>query len=257
MTLKALLFDVDGTLAETERDGHRPAFNKAFADHGLDWHWDESLYGELLAVTGGQERMHRYITDHLEPDQRPADAEDLVPRLHRLKNEYYAQLIADGEIALRPGIRRILDEAREHGLRLAIATTTTRVNVLALLDSLLGPGARDGFELIATADEVPDKKPSPAVYTYCLERMGLAAGECLAIEDSENGVRASLALGIPTLVTVSEYNRDGDFDGALLVVDHLGDPGLPCRILGGQAAGRLGRVDRIGVPELQALFADA
>jgi len=240
MRLKALLFDVDGTLAETERDGHRPAFNRAFADRYLHWHWDETLYGRLLEVTGGKERMYHFANEYLGVNERPDDLDTLVPELHAAKNLHYASIIEAGEIALRPGIRRILYEATKSGVRLAIATTTTRVNVIALLESLLGKDAIGWFEVIATADEVPDKKPSPDVYQYVLDQMGLSAGECIAIEDSENGVKASVALGIPTLVTVSEYNRDGDFSDALLVVDHLGDPGQPCKVLGGVAAESVG-----------------
>jgi len=240
MRLKALIFDVDGTLAETERDGHRPAFNRAFADRCLHWNWDESLYGRLLDVTGGKERMYHFANEYLGGHERPEDLDTLVPELHAAKNRHYAGIIEAGEIALRPGIRRILHDARKSGVRLAIATTTTRVNVVALVESLLGKDAIEWFEVIATADEVPDKKPSPDVYQYALDQMGLAAADCIAIEDSENGIKASAALGIPTLVTVSEYNRDGNFSDALLVVDHLGDPDQPCRVQGGQAAESVG-----------------
>ncbi len=257
MSLQALLFDVDGTLAETERDGHRPAFNMAFADNGLDWHWDEALYGELLTVTGGQERMHYFIEHYLDAADRPANADELVPLLHRQKNVHFASLIRNGDVALRPGVRRLIGEARQRGIRLAIATTTTRVNVTSLLGSLLGPEAESWFEVIATADEVPDKKPCPDVYDYVLKAMDLPAADCLALEDSENGVRASVALAIPTLVTVSEYNQDGDFSEGLLIVDHLGDPGQPCRVLGGQAADRLTTAPSlIDIPLLESLFTD-
>jgi len=251
MRLKALLFDVDGTLAETERDGHRPAFNRAFADRCLHWQWDETLYGRLLAVTGGKERMYYFANEYLGANERPEDLDTLIPELHAAKNNHYAAIIDAGEIALRPGIRRIIAEARKRGVRLAIATTTTRVNVTALLKSLLGEESIGWFEVIATADEVPDKKPSPDVYQYVLDQMGLSAEECIAIEDSENGIKASVALGIPTLVTVSEYNRDGDFSGALLVVDHLGEQGQPCRILGGQSAESVG--EGVGLVDLELL----
>ncbi len=240
MRLKALIFDVDGTLAETERDGHRPAFNRAFADRCLHWNWDETLYGRLLNVTGGKERMFHFANEYLGANERPEDLDTLVPELHAAKNRHFASIIEAGEIALRPGIRRILQEAHKSGIRLAIATTTTRVNVVALLESLLGNDAIDWFEVIATADEVPDKKPCPDVYQYVLDQMDVAAGDCIAIEDSENGIKASVALGIPTLVTVSEYNRDGDFSDALLIVDHLGDSDQPCSVQGGHAAKLVG-----------------
>jgi phosphoglycolate phosphatase-like HAD superfamily hydrolase len=173
MTLHALLFDVDGTLADTERDGHRPAFNQAFADAGLDWHWDVALYGKLLAVTGGKERMKYYI-DHFRPDYRKPDHfDELVAELHQAKTRHYAALAARGGIPMRPGVRRLLIEARDAGLRLAIATTTTPENVTVLLEHSLGPGTQDWFEVIAAGDIVPAKKPAPDIYHYALEKMGL------------------------------------------------------------------------------------
>jgi phosphoglycolate phosphatase-like HAD superfamily hydrolase len=159
-TLQALLFDVDGTLADTERDGHRPAFNQAFADAGLDWHWDAALYGKLLAVTGGKERMKYYI-DRFRPDYRkPDNFDELVAGLHQAKTRHYSALAATGGIPMRPGVRRLLAEARAAGLRLAIATTTTPENVTVLLEHSLGPGTQDWFEVIAAGDIVPAKKPA-------------------------------------------------------------------------------------------------
>ncbi len=254
MALKALLFDVDGTLAETERDGHRPAFNRAFADRSLHWQWDETLYGRLLDVTGGKERMRHYVVNYLSESECPADIDDMIPQMHAEKNRHYAAIIEAGEISLRPGVMRLISEAKKAGIRLAIATTTTRVNVTALLESLMGSGSPDWFEVIATADEVPDKKPCPDVYQYVLDRMGLDAGDCIAIEDSENGLKASVALGIPTLVTVSEYNKDGDFSDAMLVVDHLGDAGHPCRIEGGTAAAVADGAKTVDIPLLSRLI---
>ena len=167
-TLQALLFDVDGTLADTERDGHRPAFNQAFADAGLDWHWDAALYGKLLAVTGGKERMKYYI-DRFRPDYRkPDNFDELVAGLHQAKTRHYSALAAKGGIPMRPGVRRLLAEARAAGLRLAIATTTTPENVTVLLEHSLGPGTPDWFEVIAAGDIVPAKKPAPDIYHYAL-----------------------------------------------------------------------------------------
>ncbi len=236
---QALIFDVDGTLADTEGEGHRVAFNQAFADAGLDWHWSSELYGELLAVTGGKERMHHFIRHYLSPGDRPADADTLVPRLHQEKNRRYEALLQGGRIGLRPGVERLLREAREAGLILAIATTTTRSNVLALLKNTLGEAATAWFRVIATADEVSEKKPSPKVYEYVLEVLGLTSAQCLVFEDSENGLRAARAIGLETLVTVNDYTRDGDYGEALLVVEHLGEPGRPAAVLGGQARARL------------------
>ncbi len=238
MTLHALLFDVDGTLADTERDGHRPAFNQAFADAGLDWHWDAALYGKLLAVTGGKERMKHYI-DHYRPDYRKPDHfDELVTELHKAKTRIYSALAARGGIPMRPGVKRLLVEARAAGLRLAIATTTTPENVTVLLEHSLGPGTQDWFEVIAAGDIVPAKKPAPDIYHYALEKMGLAATDCLAFEDSENGLCASLGAGLKTLVTMNDYTLDHDFSGAAVVLSDLGNPGEPNRLLAGPDLGQ-------------------
>jgi HAD superfamily hydrolase (TIGR01509 family) len=238
MTLNALLFDVDGTLADTERDGHRPAFNQAFADAGLDWHWDAALYGKLLAVTGGKERMKHYI-DQYRPDYFKApDFDEMVVNLHKSKTRHYSALAARGGIPMRPGVRRLLLEARAAGLRLGIATTTTPENVTVLLEHSLGPGTQDWFEVIAAGDIVPAKKPAPDIYFYAMEKMGVSPAECLAFEDSENGIRASLGAGLKTLVTVNDYTLDHDFSGAAVVLSDLGEPDSPCRRIAGADLGR-------------------
>jgi len=243
MTLpKALIFDVDGTLADTERDGHRIAFNRAFAAAGHDWDWDVGLYGQLLNVTGGKERMHHYLNDYVYRGRPvPAEIAAGVPALHAAKNRYYAELLQEGGIALRPGVERLLHEARAAGIRLAIATTTTGENIAALLISTLGPEAMGWFEVVASADEVPDKKPSPAVYLYTLEMLGLDAADCVAFEDSENGLVAARRAGLRTIVTVNDYTREGAFDDATLVLDHLGEPDRPFTVLGGRAAASVPR----------------
>ena len=219
--LHALIFDVDGTLADTERDGHRVAFNLAFAEHGLDWNWDEPLYGELLTVTGGKERI-RYFAERYAPDfvTRP-NFPALVAALHATKTEHYVRLVDSGQLPLRPGVARLINEARASGLRLAIATTTTPENVAALLRAAIAPDAMYWFEVIGAGDVVPAKKPAPDIYDWVLERLDLAPDEGLALEDSENGLAASLGAGIPTVITENAYTRGQNFSGALAVLPDL------------------------------------
>ena len=242
MSLKALIFDVDGTLADTEKDGHRLAFNSAFHEFGLSWDWDVALYGELLAVTGGKERI-RYFVDHFAKNYtKPVDFDDLVAALHKAKTKHYTEMLATGAIPMRKGVKRLLEEARAAGVRLAIATTTTPENVTALLRHGLAEDSTAWFEVIAAGDIVPAKKPAPDIYTWALREMGLDPAECLAFEDSENGIKSSHGAGLKTVITVNDYTAEHDFSGAVAVLSDLGEPDSPFTLLQGDAQGQ-GYVD--------------
>jgi len=219
--VKALIFDVDGTLVDTE-EIHRQAFNETFAGLGLDWNWHRALYGKLLQVTGGKERLLHYLARH-RPDEAPKWA-DRVKEIHALKTARYTALLEQGGIAFRPGIARLIEEAVSTGRRVAIATTTTRANVVALLQHATPKIDASAFEVIVAGDEVARKKPAPDVYEDVLRQLGIPASQCVAIEDSANGVLSACRAGIPTLATPSLYTMGDDFFGAFAVMSDLGEP---------------------------------
>lgn len=221
--LKALIFDVDGTLADTE-EAHRAAFNAAFADAGLAWHWSVPTYARLLDIAGGRERI-RGFWQAADPSAAGAPgAAAVVDALHARKTLHYARLAASGQLALRPGIRRLVREARAARLPLAIASTTTPANIDALLRPPFGRGWRALFAAVCDAGTAHAKKPAPDVYLAALAALGLPGADCLAIEDSANGLHAAHAAGIPAIVTPTAWTRGQDFTGALQCLDHLGDP---------------------------------
>jgi len=225
--LRALIFDVDGTLADTEAT-HLAAFNQAFAEFGLDWHWDDALYTELLDISGGKERiLHYWKTRH--PGMRELGGmalQDTVNRLHELKTAAYEGAVDDGVVGLRPGVLKLMDDALTAGLQLAIATTTSPVNIAALLRRAVGPDWRMHFSAIGDASTAPIKKPHPQVYLQMLAALELPAAQCLAFEDSGNGLRAAVAAGLATLVTPTRYTAHHDFRAALRVLPDLGQVDL-------------------------------
>lgn len=249
--LGALIFDVDGTLADTE-ETHRQAFNYAFLEFGLDWQWGKPLYRELLKTSGGKERIALYIGT-LPAAAGSARLRQLVPAIHRAKTRLYAELIADGRCRLRPGIERLFEDARSAGIRLAIASTTTAENVHALLTRHLGADALQRFACIACGDHVERKKPAPDIYALALATLGEPARRCVAFEDSANGLRAAKAAGLCTVVTPSQWTLGEDFGAADLVLSHLGDPGHP---LPPAQAARVGG-PWLGLSELRSLHAAA
>ncbi len=225
---EALIFDVDGTLAETE-ELHRQAFNETFAAEGLDWHWSRADYHRLLKTTGGKERIARHIS---ETGGAPADHD--IAALHRAKTDRYTALMAAGGLPLRAGIADLIARARAEGIRLAVATTTSRPNVEALTLATFGQPAEAIFEVLACGDEVAAKKPAPDVYLLALQRLGLPAGACLALEDSRNGLMSARAAGLACIVSPSAYTEGEDFGGALAVLADFSDLLAP-----GPAAGLL------------------
>ena len=221
--LQALIFDVDGTLADTEM-AHLAAFNHAFREAGLDWHWDVAQYTELLAISGGKERLMHYW-QRQQPGVRSLNhnaLQETIARLHELKTAAYEQAVQAGEVQMRPGVLALIEAAATAGLQLAIATTTSPVNIAALLRQAMGPDWAHYFLVLEDASTAPLKKPHPQVYVQTLARLKLPAHACLAFEDSENGLRAATAAGLATLITPNTFTHHHDFTGALCVLPDLG-----------------------------------
>jgi len=224
--LEALIFDLDGTLADTE-ETHRQAFNAAFIEFALWWDWSPSLYARLLEISGGKERLRHYIgTLRVQPAER-ARLLEIVPALHETKTRIYTELIYRGQRPFRPGVLRLLRAAKTAGLKLAIASTTTSANVSALLQANLGPASGIVFEVIACGDQVKEKKPAPDIYRLVLASLRLPAESCIAFEDSVNGLRAAKAAGLATVVSPSRWTVEQDFSAADLVLPTLEGLDLP------------------------------
>ena len=248
MSLEALVFDVDGTLADTE-ETHRQAFNYAFVRYELKWEWTKPLYRDLLKISGGKERIGHFIGTLPIGLGEKARLCQLAGGIHRTKTEIYNELIGDGRCPLRPGVARLLAEAQEAGLRLAIASTTTAANVDALLTRHLGRRGLQQFHSVSCGDLVQQKKPEPDVYQLALSTLGLPADRCVAFEDSQNGLRAAKAAGLFTVVTPSQWTMGDDFGGANLELSYLGDAGHPLPSEQAEAVGG----PWLGVAELRSL----
>lgn len=240
MTIKALIWDVDGTVAETERDGHRVAFNAAFEALGLPWRWDVVHYGRLLRVTGGRERLLHDMATRADAPADSAERNTLARELHRRKNAVYRDLVNARGIPARPGVLRLMDECSAAGVMLGIATTTSRCNVMVLFESLLGIGWGRRFDALVCAEEAPLKKPHPQVYQLALQRLGVAPHEAFALEDSPNGLRAARDAGITCGITRSVYFAESDFDGAAWVRENLDEsPAMTLDTLQPERAGTI------------------
>jgi beta-phosphoglucomutase-like phosphatase (HAD superfamily) len=225
MKLKALIFDVDGTLADTE-EAHRCAFNDAFRQHNLDWNWSKHAYARLLSVTGGKERLQAYA-DSLFPCSGARRTFALrIGAIHRTKTEIYASMVEAGQVSLRDGVERLINEAARANVQLAIASTTTLANIEALLRTTLGPYSAQRFAVVGAGDQVRHKKPAPEIYRFVLRELNLCAEECVAIEDSCNGLTAAKRAGLYTVVTPSDWTRADDFSAADMVLPSLGSLGI-------------------------------
>jgi HAD superfamily hydrolase (TIGR01509 family) len=221
--MKAIIFDCDGVLADTERDGHRVAFNKAFAAKGLPIEWSVELYGVLLKVTGGKERMKHYFDNYGWPAD-VADKDALIKELHKLKTDYFMEIIESGQLPLRPGVARFVDEAIAADIVLAICSTSAERAVNLVAEVLLGPERKAYFNTILAGDVVSKKKPDPEIYNLALERLSLEPSECVVVEDTRVGLLAAKEAGMHCVITTNGYSKDEDFAEADLVVSELGDP---------------------------------
>ena len=240
--MPALIFDCDGVLADTERDGHRPAFNQAFAEAGLPVSWSEAEYGERLKIGGGKERIASLFDDVRSQQER-------IAALHKRKTAIYKETVRAGRLPGRPGVARIVDEALAAGWTLAVASTSAEESVRAVLEHVVGADTAAEFAVFA-GDIVPAKKPDPGIYLLALEQLGVAPAEALVVEDSRNGLLAAVGAGLRCVVTVSGYTAEEDMREAILVVTSLGDRDEPARVLANRSAARPG--DRLTIADLEA-----
>ncbi len=236
LAFKALIFDVDGVVAETEAEGHRIAFNRVFEEEGLDARWDLARYGELLKIAGGKERM-RTVVFASDFNKDVGNRDEYIKKLHKRKTEIFQKLVSEGRLPARPGIKRLIGEAHARGIKLGIGSTSNIDAVTTLLGSTLGEKAFGCFDVVLAGDVVKKKKPDPEIYALNAEKLGVEPYECCVVEDMVIGLQAAKAIGMRCVVTRSYYSRNDDFTGADLVVDSLGEPGdaavVTVDILGG------------------------
>lgn len=242
MSLKAILFDVDGTLADTEALGHRPAYNRAFRELGLQFRWGPKLYRKLLKQPGGRERLKHFFLEYQPPlgehaAEAAADMDAWVSRVHELKSSHFHRYMRHGRVPLRAGIARIMREAVQTGVKLAIVTNASKKTLGPVLKFSLGRELAAAVSVIACGEEVKRKKPAPDIYQLAIERLGVDPRECVALEDSEMGLEAAASAGVHVVVTINSDTLEQDFTEADLVVSSLGEPGAPTRVLKGQLAG--------------------
>jgi len=223
LAFKALIFDVDGVVAETEADGHRVAFNRVFEEEGLGVVWDHATYGELLKIAGGKERM-RVVVDARDFKKEVGDKDEYIKKLHKRKTAVFQELVGEGRLPGRPGVKRLIEEAHGRGIRLGVGSTSNIDAVTTLLKSVLGEQVFGCFDVVLAGDVVKRKKPDPEIYNLNAERLGVSPAECCVVEDMVIGLQAARASGMRCVITRSYYSRNDDFSGADLVVDNLGEP---------------------------------
>jgi HAD superfamily hydrolase (TIGR01509 family) len=256
--MPALIFDCDGVLADTERDGHRVAFNATFAEFGIPVEWSEEEYGRKLQVAGGKERMATELTpDFVHANRLPTDAEGQAQELakwHRRKTEIYTEMVAAGRLPTRPGIRRLATEAQDAGWELAVASTSAEPSVRAILEQAVGVDRAERFDVVLAGDVVANKKPAPDIYLLAIEQLRSDPAETLVIEDSRNGLLAATAAGLRCVMTVNAYTEEEENSEAILVISSLGDPGGErTRVIANRGAARPG--DHITLADLRDCLA--
>lgn len=252
MNLKALIFDVDGTIADTE-DVHRQAFNAAFAEMELSWNWDAPGYVELLKISSGPERLTRFIEGlKIDPEEKRRLLAQ-VPAIHRVKTRLYHEMISAGHAPVRAGIVRLIQEARAAGLQVAAAATSSTSNIEALVSSSLGREALGWFAVIASVDQVPNRKPAPDLYQRVASQLRVSPQECVVFEDSTNGVRAARAAGMVVVATPSRWTATQDFSSAHMSLYSLGDPNDPLDPITSRSLG----ASQLGLAQVIALHARA